>query len=41
MHTAGAEPAMPASKRPQTYTWDREATGIGRSIISLPFFLFS
>jgi hypothetical protein len=29
MSLAGFEPATPASKRPQTYTLDRAATGIG------------
>jgi hypothetical protein len=29
MITAGFEPAIPASERPQTYVLDRAATGIG------------
>ena len=29
MPPTGFEPAMPASKRPQTHTLDRAATGIG------------
>jgi hypothetical protein len=29
MPLAGFEPAIPATKRPQTYTLDRAATGIG------------
>jgi hypothetical protein len=29
MPGAGYEPAMPATKRPQTYALDRAATGIG------------
>jgi hypothetical protein len=29
MPSAGYEPAIPATKRPQTYALDRAATGIG------------
>jgi hypothetical protein len=29
MPSAGFEPAIPATKRPQTYALDRAATGIG------------
>jgi hypothetical protein len=29
MPSAGFEPAIPATKRPQTYTLERVATGIG------------
>jgi hypothetical protein len=29
MTSAGFEPAIPATKRPQTYALDRAATGIG------------
>jgi hypothetical protein len=29
MHSAGFEPATPATGRPQTYALDRAATGIG------------
>jgi hypothetical protein len=29
MLSAGFEPAIPATKRPQTYALDRAATGIG------------
>jgi hypothetical protein len=32
MPPVGFEPAIPASARPQTYTLDRAATGIGRDI---------
>jgi hypothetical protein len=35
MPSARFEPAIPATKRPQTYALDRTATGIGYSIISL------
>jgi hypothetical protein len=31
MPSAGFEPAIPAIKRPQTYAFDRAATGIGKS----------
>jgi hypothetical protein len=31
MPLAGFEPAIPATKRPQTYALDRAATGIGIS----------
>jgi hypothetical protein len=31
MSRAGFEPATPAIKRPQTYTLDRAATGIGNN----------
>ena len=30
MPAAGFEPAIPASERPQTYAFDRAATGVGR-----------
>jgi hypothetical protein len=30
MPVAGFEPAIPASKRPQTHALDRAATGIGQ-----------
>jgi hypothetical protein len=33
MPRAGFEPAIPATKRPQTYTLDSEATGIGVQLI--------
>jgi hypothetical protein len=33
MPRAGFEPAIPATKRPQTYTLDHAATGIGISIL--------
>jgi hypothetical protein len=29
MSSAGFEPAIPATKRPQTYALDRAATGLG------------
>jgi hypothetical protein len=34
MTSAGFKPAIPATKRPQTYALDRTATGIGSSYIS-------
>jgi hypothetical protein len=34
MTSAGFKPAIPATKRPQTYALDRAATGIGSSYIS-------
>jgi hypothetical protein len=33
MYSAGFEPAIPATKRPQTYALHRAATGIGREVI--------
>jgi hypothetical protein len=40
MPTAGFELAMPASERPQTFTLDRAATGIGREInITIKFYV--
>jgi hypothetical protein len=35
MAVTGFEPAIPASKRPQTYYLDRAATEIGYNILSL------
>jgi hypothetical protein len=35
MSSAGFEPAIPSAKRPQTYTLDLAATGIGPNIISV------
>jgi hypothetical protein len=29
MPSAGYEPAIPVIEQPQTYFWDRKATGIG------------
>jgi hypothetical protein len=36
MPRAGLEPAIPATKRPQTYVLDRAATGIGSEMSSKP-----
>jgi hypothetical protein len=41
MPPAGFEPAIPASKRPQTHTLDRATTGIGASFNSLSISLFT
>jgi hypothetical protein len=38
MPQAGFEPAIPATKRPQTYALDRTATGIGDSLTSISSF---
>jgi hypothetical protein len=32
MPSAGFEPAIPATKRPQTYALERAATGIGNNL---------
>jgi hypothetical protein len=41
MPRAGFEPAIPATKLPQTYALDREATGIGHLIHEVPVYNFS
>jgi hypothetical protein len=33
MHSAGFEPAIPASERLQTHAFDRAATGIGKNTL--------
>jgi hypothetical protein len=35
MPSAGIEPAIPATKRPQTYALDSAVTGIGKMMNSL------
>jgi hypothetical protein len=37
MPSAGLEPVIPATKRPQTYALDRAVTGIGSLIVLLVF----
>jgi len=39
MPSAGLEPAIPATKRPQTYTLDRAATDIGQRVTDIPKYL--
>jgi hypothetical protein len=38
MPSAGFEPAIPATKRPQTYALDRADTGTGKEI-KVPFII--
>jgi hypothetical protein len=34
MLSAGFEPVIPVTKRPQTYALNREATGIGKPVLA-------